>query len=121
MLFSGDLNDNSPKFYSPLFQETIQENLAIGSSVLKIQAFDPDDGPNAKIYYRISYKENPDLFPFEMESDSGWIKTNKELDREKQNRYDFDVIAADSGEPPLSATASVAIIVSTLHRLTIFI
>ena len=110
-----DANDNAPHFFSPLFQETVQENVPIGSSILRIQAFDPDDGPNSKIYYRISYRENPDLFPFEMESDSGWIKTNKELDREVQGRYDFDVIAADSGEVPLSATASVAILVQDVN------
>lgn len=82
------------------------------SSVLRIQAFDPDDGENAKIYYRLSYREERERFPFDIEPDSGWIKTNRELDREEQSRYDFEVIAADSGDVPLSATASVVITVS---------
>ncbi|ODM96856.1 Protocadherin-like wing polarity protein stan [Orchesella cincta] len=106
-----DENDNAPKFYSQIFQETVQENLPISSSVLRIQAFDPDDGPNAKIYYRINYQENPEKFPFDIEAESGWIKTVRELDREEQSRYDFDVIAADSGDIPLSSTASVVITV----------
>jgi cadherin EGF LAG seven-pass G-type receptor 1 len=100
------------RFYSQIFQETVQENLPIQSSVLRIQAFDPDDGSNAKILYRLSYRENAEKFPFDIEPESGWIKTNRELDREEQSRYDFDVIAADSGDVPLSATASVVITVS---------
>ncbi|CAL8121926.1 unnamed protein product [Orchesella dallaii] len=106
-----DENDNAPKFYSQIFQETVQENLPVSSSVLRIQAFDPDDGANAKIYYRINYQENPEKFPFDIEAESGWVKTVRELDREEQTRYDFDVIAADSGDIPLSSTASVVITV----------
>jgi hypothetical protein len=63
----------------------------------------------------MSYRENPEKFPFEVESDSGWIKTNKELDREAQSRYDFEVIAADSGDVPLSSTASVVIMIQDLN------
>lgn len=99
------------RFYSQIFQETVLENLPLQSSVLRIQAFDPDDGDNAKIYYRLSYRESTEKFPFDIEPDSGWIKTNRELDREEQFRYDFEVIAADSGNVPLSATASVVILV----------
>ncbi|XP_035705378.1 protocadherin-like wing polarity protein stan isoform X3 [Folsomia candida] len=106
-----DQNDSPPRFYSQIFQETVLENLPLQSSVLRIQAFDPDDGDNAKIYYRLSYRESTEKFPFDIEPDSGWIKTNRELDREEQFRYDFEVIAADSGNVPLSATASVVILV----------
>ncbi len=61
--------------------------------------------------YRLSYRENADKFPFDIEPETGWIKTNRVLDREEQSRYDFEVIAADSGDVPLSATASVHIVV----------
>lgn len=79
--------------------------------MLRIQAYDPDDGANARILYRISTKQENEKFPFDIDSETGWIKTVRELDREEQSRYDFDVIAADSGDIPLSSTASVVITV----------
>src|SRR5579863_2110996 len=87
------MNSFSYRFYSQVFQETVQENLPLHSSILRIQAFDPDDGDNAKIFYRLSYRENQDKFPFDIEPESGWIKTNRELDREEQSRYEME------GEP----------------------
>lgn len=111
-----DLNDNSPKFYSQLFQETIQENVPLGTSVLRIQAFDPDDGPNAQIHYRLSTTNSDEsLLPFVIARDSGWITTKAELDRESFSSYNFNVIAADSGDIPLSSTASVVISVHDLN------
>lgn len=65
--------------------------------------------------YRLSHRENNDKFPFDIEPETGWIKTNRELDREEQTNYDFEVIAADSGNVPLSATASVRISVQDLN------
>lgn len=94
--------------------------MPIGSSALKIQAFDADDGLNAKLQYRISYRENSESFPFEIDSSSGWILTTKELDREEQNRFDFHVIAADSADNPQSSTASVVIIVQDVNDNGIF-
>lgn len=82
---------------------------------MRIQAYDLDEGLNGKINYRISYREKPETFPFEIDQDSGWITTNKALDREVQSRYDFDVIAADSGDVPASATASVVLTVLDLN------
>jgi len=102
-------------YVQTIFQETVQENLPIGSKLLRIQAFDADSGDNAKLLYRISYRENPEKFPFEVETDSGWITTNRELDREEQSRYDFEVIAADSGDVPLSSTASVVIVLQDVN------
>ncbi|GIZ04880.1 protocadherin-like wing polarity protein stan [Caerostris extrusa] len=42
-----DVNDNDPKFYTSLFQESVVENVPIGHSIVRVQAYDSDDGNNS--------------------------------------------------------------------------
>lgn len=102
-----DTNDNEPKFYTSLFQESVSEASPIGHSVVRVQAYDADDGPNAEITYSI--ETSKEQLPFAVDPRSGWIITTRELDREAHSIYDFTVIAKDRGSPPLSTTASVII------------
>ncbi|CAB1317016.1 unnamed protein product [Coregonus sp. 'balchen'] len=46
-----DVNDNAPMFVSTPFQATVLENVAIGYSVIHIQAIDADSGDNARLEY----------------------------------------------------------------------
>ncbi|XP_076265474.1 protocadherin-like wing polarity protein stan isoform X1 [Rhynchophorus ferrugineus] len=114
-----DVNDNAPRFYTSLFQESIQENVPVGYSIVKVQAYDADEGPNAEIKYTISPRDatggSTDDLPLAVDSHSGWIYTTKELDREEQTKYMFQVIASDQGVPPLSASASVVITVQDIN------
>jgi hypothetical protein len=94
------------RFYSQIFQETVPENIPIQSSVLKISAFDADDGEHAKIIYRLAHRGNN--FPFDIEPESGWIKTNRELDYEEQTHYEFEAIAGgESGGDEATATVVI--------------
>ncbi|KAL1494818.1 hypothetical protein ABEB36_010350 [Hypothenemus hampei] len=108
-----DVNDNSPRFYTSLFQESVQENVPTGYSIIKVQAYDADEGINSEIKYTISPRDatgaSTDDLPVTVDSQSGWIYTIKELDREEQSKFMFQVIAADQGVPPQSASASVII------------
>ncbi|XP_064085068.1 protocadherin-like wing polarity protein stan isoform X1 [Macrobrachium nipponense] len=100
-----DVNDNSPRFYTPLFQETVQENVAVGYSIVRVQAFDSDAGDNSLLTYNI--EGGGDKLPVEVEESTGWVVTSKELDREENHHYTFTVVARDHGDPPQSASATV--------------
>ncbi|XP_054168820.1 protocadherin-like wing polarity protein stan [Oppia nitens] len=109
-----DKNDNEPKFYTSLFQETIVENSPVGSSIVRVQAYDADDGDNAMISYSIRNANSPDM-PISVDNQTGWLFTNRELDWEESSLYEFVVQAQDNGSPPLSASANVIIRVQDLN------
>jgi cadherin EGF LAG seven-pass G-type receptor 1 len=89
-----DVNDNAPRFYSSTFQESVVENVPIGHSIVRVQAYDADDGSNAQITYRIqelnSGGESLSL-PFGIDPDTGWIVTVRDLDREENHHHQFEV------------------------------
>ncbi|KFM65286.1 Protocadherin-like wing polarity protein stan, partial [Stegodyphus mimosarum] len=109
-----DVNDNDPKFYTSLFQESVIENVPIGHSIVRVQAYDADDGNNSLISYSIQGNRYPNM-PISINKDSGWILTTRVLDREENSMYDFTVLASDHGTPVRSATASVIIRVQDIN------
>uniref|UniRef100_A0A7N8YA50 Cadherin EGF LAG seven-pass G-type receptor 1a n=1 Tax=Mastacembelus armatus TaxID=205130 RepID=A0A7N8YA50_9TELE len=104
-----DVNDNAPMFVSTPFQATVLENVAIGYSVIHIQAIDGDSGENARLEYRLT-DTTPD-FPFTINNSTGWVTVSHELDRETTDFYTFGVEARDHGIPVMSSSASVSITV----------
>lgn len=114
-----DVNDNVPRFHTSLFQEAVPESAAIGYSVLKVQAYDADEGPNAQIKYSIGSRDlnggSTENFPLAVNCETGWIFTVKQLDRERCSKYQFIVIASDSGEPAKSASATVILSVTDVN------
>ncbi|XP_047431473.1 cadherin EGF LAG seven-pass G-type receptor 1 isoform X3 [Mugil cephalus] len=104
-----DINDNAPMFVSTPFQATVLENVAIGYSVIHIQAIDGDSGENARLEYRLT--GTTPGFPFTINNGTGWVTVNEELDRETTDFYTFGVEARDHGVPVMSSSASVSITV----------
>uniref|UniRef100_A0A8D0AXG8 Cadherin EGF LAG seven-pass G-type receptor 1 n=1 Tax=Sander lucioperca TaxID=283035 RepID=A0A8D0AXG8_SANLU len=104
-----DVNDNAPMFVSTPFQATVLENVAIGYSVIHIQAIDGDSGENARLQYRLT--DTTPGFPFTINNSTGWITVSEELDRETTDFYTFGVEARDHGIPVMSSSASVSITV----------
>ncbi|XP_050681661.1 protocadherin-like wing polarity protein stan isoform X2 [Leptidea sinapis] len=112
-----DVNDNTPRFYTSLFQETVSENVPVGYSIVRVQAYDADEGVNAELTYTLidkDYNGNNDL-PITIDPRSGWVYTSAHLDREVQSKYQLQVTATDNGTPPHSATASVVVVVQDVN------
>lgn len=90
-----DVNDNPPRFYTTLFQESVTENVPSGYSIVKVQAYDADEGENANIKYMIAPRVygggSTEDIPLTIDSHTGWIYTTKELDREERAQYMFQV------------------------------
>lgn len=104
-----DVNDNAPMFVSTPFQASVLENVAIGHSVIHIQANDADSGENARLEYRLT-GVTP-AFPFTINNSTGWITVCEELDREAKEFYTFGVEARDHGAPSMSSSAGITITV----------
>ncbi|ELT95736.1 hypothetical protein CAPTEDRAFT_182594 [Capitella teleta] len=102
-----DVNDNSPRFYTSLYQEAVLENVAVGYTIMRVQAYDSDSGLNSALVYSIH--DAIDDLPIEIDTQTGALTTVKELDREKHERFSFRVEARDQGDPVRSANAGVEI------------
>lgn len=54
-----DVNDNAPKFELPDYQaHNVDEDIPLGTSILKVKAMDADSGKNAEIEYLVSGTSN---------------------------------------------------------------
>lgn len=87
------MNDNAPKFELPDYQaHNVDEDIPLGTSILKVKATDADSGANAEIEYLVSDDH------FSVDS-NGIIVNNKQLDADNNNAYyEFVVTAKDKGE-----------------------
>ena len=55
MIRVSDVNDNAPKFELPDYQaHNVDEDIPIGSSILRVKSTDADSGRNAEIEYYVS-------------------------------------------------------------------
>lgn len=108
-----DSNDNAPRFYSTQIQETVLESVSVGHNIVRVQAYDADEGSNSEITYSIT--ERDPNFPFAVDSRTGQIHTTKPLDREEKHRYSFQVVAVDGGVPPKSGSTTIQISVQDVN------
>uniref|UniRef100_A0A7N6A5U1 Cadherin domain-containing protein n=1 Tax=Anabas testudineus TaxID=64144 RepID=A0A7N6A5U1_ANATE len=107
-----DENDNAPIFPQPEIQLSIPENNDPSTQLIKLSATDSDSGHNAEIIYTLG-PDAPD--GFNIDRRSGILSVGKRLDREKQERYSFTVIARDNGSTSLQSNVTVRLIVQDLN------
>lgn len=95
-----DLNDNKPVFESYPYEAVVVENLPSGTQVIQVKANDLDSGTNGHIVYSLDPKQNSQEISelFAVNSETGWVTTLKELDREKIDKYTVAVLATDQGD-----------------------
>nr|XP_012147456.1 PREDICTED: protein dachsous isoform X1 [Megachile rotundata]XP_012147457.1 PREDICTED: protein dachsous isoform X2 [Megachile rotundata] len=96
----------SPNFptnaYLNKYVATISEDVAPDSSIMSVKATDPDQGVNGKITYSIAEETS---WLFRVDNLTGVITTAGSLDRERQNSYNFMVVATDSGKYDAKTTS----------------
>uniref|UniRef100_A0A2K5XDI8 Protocadherin Fat 4 n=1 Tax=Mandrillus leucophaeus TaxID=9568 RepID=A0A2K5XDI8_MANLE len=106
-----DVNDNPPTFLSPKLTY-IPENTPIDTVVFKAQASDPDSGPNSYIEYTLL---NPLGNKFSIGTIDGEVRLTGELDREEVSNYTLTVVATDKGQPSLSSSTEVTVMVLDIN------
>ncbi|KAG8579364.1 hypothetical protein GDO81_010838 [Engystomops pustulosus] len=108
----SDVNDNSPVFGKTIYISYIPEQTPAGISIQSIQASDLDENENARITYSIINK-NIDDIPVtsyvSINSMTGILYAHRSFDYEQLREFQFQVMAKDSGSPPLSSNVTVRI------------
>lgn len=106
-----DVNDSPPSFISPKLTY-VPENTPIDTIVFKAQATDPDSGPNSYIEYSLL---RPLGNKFSIGTIDGEVRLTGELDRETVSNYTLTVVATDKGQPSLSSSTDVVVIVLDIN------
>lgn len=94
-----DENDNSPSFADEVVQLAIIESTPLGSEIYEAMATDLDDNSNAQLMYSLDDTQN-----FMIDSLTGAITLEMELDFETQVRYSVVVTAVDDGNMPRNSS-----------------
>uniref|UniRef100_A0A8C5DX71 Cadherin domain-containing protein n=1 Tax=Gouania willdenowi TaxID=441366 RepID=A0A8C5DX71_GOUWI len=108
-----DTNDCHPVFDNNVYTISIPEDAPVDSSIVQIQARDADEGVNSDVRYSIPKSSQDSLVHIDPES--GLITTAAALDWETQAEVRFLVVATDGGEPALSSTATVTVLVQDVN------
>ncbi|KAG8579365.1 hypothetical protein GDO81_010839, partial [Engystomops pustulosus] len=108
----NDINDNSPLFDKSIYVAYIPEHMPAGSSFHTVHASDLDNNENSQITYSI-LNTNIDNIPVtsyvSMNSMTGVLYAQRSFDYEQLREFQFQVMAKDSGSPPLSSNVTVRI------------
>ncbi|XP_059396115.1 protocadherin alpha-2-like isoform X40 [Carassius carassius] len=110
----SDVNDNAPHFPAPFINAFLSENGQAGGLVTKVSADDSDTGENAEISYSLldsSSSSVPITTLININSLSGEIFSLHSFNHEETKRFQFQVMATDSGVPPLSSNATVNVFI----------
>uniref|UniRef100_A0A3Q1H770 Uncharacterized protein n=1 Tax=Anabas testudineus TaxID=64144 RepID=A0A3Q1H770_ANATE len=105
-----DDNDNAPRFHATEYRASVKSDVAKGFLVTQIQAYDPDDGPNAKVTYSLySEAHVPVVDILEIDPDNGWMVTKGSFSHLRNSVLSFFVKAVDGGNPVRHSLVSVYI------------
>ncbi|XP_072288432.1 protocadherin beta-16-like [Eucyclogobius newberryi] len=115
-VFISDANDNSPQILYPtpegnsFMTELVPKAAHAGSLVSKVIAVDADSGQNAWLSYHIVKSTDAGLFTIGLHS--GEIRTQRDISESDSMKQNLIVAVKDNGQPPLSATCSMYLLIS---------
>uniref|UniRef100_A0A672FLY2 Cadherin domain-containing protein n=1 Tax=Salarias fasciatus TaxID=181472 RepID=A0A672FLY2_SALFA len=113
-----DQNDNAPVIVSPwrahgsVVEEKIPRSTDKGSLVAKVIALDTDSVHNSRITYQ--FLQVTDATLFSLDQYNGEIRTMRMFSYRDPRHQRLVVVAKDNGQPALSATVTINIIVRVL-------
>ncbi|XP_007460537.1 PREDICTED: protocadherin gamma-A12 [Lipotes vexillifer] len=110
----ADTNDNPPAFSRASYSAYILENNPRGASIVSVTAHDPDYGENARVTYSLaedSLQGAPLSSYVSINSDTGILYALRSFDYEQFRDLQLQVMAHDSGDPPLSSNVSLSLFV----------
>ncbi|XP_029587773.1 protocadherin alpha-8 isoform X14 [Salmo trutta] len=114
-VFILDENDNRPGILAPysdhgtVNSENIPYSAEAGYFVAKIRAVDSDSGYNALLSYHISEPKGSNLF--RIGTSTGELRTKRRMSDNDLKTHPLVVVVSDNGEPSLSATVSIDVVV----------
>ncbi|XP_001920058.2 protocadherin Fat 2 [Danio rerio] len=91
-----DINDNPPKFVPTVYKIKVPEDVPPGTVLLWVESFDLDLESGGVISYNLKNSESGTFF---LDTSTGSLTLERELDFEKRQFYNLTVRAVDHGKP----------------------
>lgn len=93
-----DSNDNSPIFEDSAPTVELPEDTARGTTIINLNATDPDQGANGEVVYSLSKHTRPEVQRlFFVDPQTGAVRLKAPLDYEAQSSYEVVIQARDRG------------------------
>uniref|UniRef100_A0A3Q3DSY9 FAT atypical cadherin 2 n=1 Tax=Hippocampus comes TaxID=109280 RepID=A0A3Q3DSY9_HIPCM len=105
-----DVNDNPPTFVTKVYRVKIPEDLPVGTLLVWVESVDSDLGGGGLITYNL---KNTESGIFRLDSSTGALTLERELDFERRASYNLTVRAVDHG-PPRSLSSSCFVEIQVL-------
>lgn len=105
-----DFNDNSPTFEHSSLKVELNEDSPVGHRVVRVHAFDPDDGINGEVIYAFTDRLSPEAARlFHVDPYSGDVTLKALVDYERRRSYELHIIASDLGANSVPSSCKVVI------------
>ncbi|KAL6083397.1 hypothetical protein STEG23_013145 [Scotinomys teguina] len=105
-----DVNDNAPEFDRFIYKIRVLENARNGTLVIHLNATDPDEGTNGDIIYSFRRPVSPAVgHAFNIDTNSGEVRTKGQLDFEENKLYEIPVEAVDRGNIPMTGHCTLLV------------
>ncbi|NXI32078.1 PCDGM protein, partial [Sterrhoptilus dennistouni] len=99
-----DVNDNAPIFDRTTYKVKVPENTPVGAVLLRVNASDPDEGPNGETQYSFGVHTSDSVRRlFALDPHSGEVRVSGALDFEESRFYEIYIAvrARDKGSPAM--------------------
>ncbi|NXU85327.1 PCDGM protein, partial [Xiphorhynchus elegans] len=99
-----DVNDNAPTCDRTTYKVQVPENTPVGAVLLRVNASDPDEGPNGEIQYSFGVHTSDSVRRlFSLDGRSGEVRVSGALDFEESPFYEIYIAvrARDKGSPAM--------------------
>ncbi|XP_066572374.1 protocadherin alpha-13-like [Amia ocellicauda] len=111
-----DNNDNTPAFDQEVYSVNLQENVAIGTFVIQVNATDPDEGSNGEVLYSFGRSSRSAVYDaFDLDVNTGKISVKGLIDFEQKQNYEIDIQASDKGQVPFTVHCTVFVKIEDLN------
>ncbi|GCB72088.1 hypothetical protein scyTo_0001820 [Scyliorhinus torazame] len=113
LIIVTDINDNSPEIITTSTSSTISENASPDTAVAVLRITDRDSENTADVHCRI-----PRDIPFKLTTSFNnyyTLVTQGDIDREHVPEYNITIICIDTGNPPLSTTKTIRVLVTDIN------
>ncbi|KAM8857326.1 protocadherin-8 [Synchiropus picturatus] len=104
-----DSNDNSPTFEHSSLKVELAEDAPVGHRVLRVHAFDPDEGINGDVIYSFDGVSSEAARIFHVDPYSGDVSLKSLVDYEKRRSYELRIKASDLGTNSVPSSCKITI------------
>ncbi|XP_061548295.1 protocadherin-8 [Phycodurus eques] len=104
-----DFNDNGPTFEHGSLKVELNEDAPVGHRVVRVHAFDPDEGVNGQVMYAFDTISAEAARVFHVDPHTGDVTLRARVDFERRRSYELRVKASDLGADPASSSCKVSI------------